>query len=225
MPFTVMAEEHPPSPEREDNNLSFRRLRVKPAMTVKAITNPKTKISMEIIETKIKDLLVIKPDVFIDERGYFFESYNRQRFLEHGLDMTFVQDNESQSMRGVLRGLHFQRPPFAQGKLVRVVKGAVMDVAVDLRKDSPTYGQWESVLLTEGNKFMYWIPEGFAHGFVCLEDHSVFTYKCTNVYNKASEGSIRWNDPDLGINWGIEDPILSEKDKVSPLFKEFVTPF
>ena len=173
---------------------------------------------MEIIETKIKDLLVIKPDVFADERGYFFESYNRERFLEHGLDMTFVQDNESQSMKGVLRGLHFQKPPFAQGKLVRVVKGAVRDVAVDLRKDSPTYGQWESVVLTEGNKFMYWIPEGFAHGFACLEDHSVFTYKCTNVY-------IRWNDPDLGINWDIENPILSEKDKGSPMFRDFITPF
>ena len=180
---------------------------------------------MEIIETKIKDLLIIKPDVFIDERGYFFESYNRQRFLEHGLDMTFVQDNESQSMKDVLRGLHFQRPPFAQGKLVRVVKGSVMDVAVDLRKGSPTYGQWESVVLTEGNKFMYWIPEGFAHGFVCLADDSVFTYKCTNVYNKTSEGSILWNDSDLGINWGIKNPILSEKDKVASLFKDFITPF
>ena len=180
---------------------------------------------MEIIETKIKDLLIIKPDVFIDKRGYFFESYNRQRFLEHGLDMTFVQDNESQSMKDVLRGLHFQRPPFAQGKLVRVVKGSVMDVAVDLRKGSPTYGQWESVVLTEGNKFMYWIPEGFAHGFVCLADDSVFTYKCTNVYNKTSEGSILWNDSDLGINWGITNPILSEKDKVASLFKDFITPF
>ena len=180
---------------------------------------------MEIVETKIKDLLIIKPDVFLDERGYFFESYNRQRFLEHGLDMSFVQDNESQSMRGVLRGLHFQKPPFAQGKLVRVVKGAVRDVAVDLRTGSPTYGQWESVELTEGNKFMYWIPEGFAHGFVCLEDYSVFTYKCTNIYHKASEGSLRWNDPDLNIQWNIEDPILSEKDKVAPLFKDFITPF
>lgn len=180
---------------------------------------------MEIIETKIKDLLIIKPDVFLDERGYFFESYNRQRFLEHGLDMTFMQDNESQSMRGVLRGLHFQKPPFAQGKLVRVVKGAVMDVAVDLRKSSPTYGQWESVELTEENKFMYWIPEGFAHGFVCLKDYTVFTYKCTNIYNKASEGSLRWNDPDLNVQWNIENPILSEKDKVSPLFRDFVTPF
>lgn len=180
---------------------------------------------MQIIETKIKDLLVIKPDVFTDERGYFFETYNKERFAQHGLDMVFVQDNESQSTRGVLRGLHFQKPPFTQGKLVRVVKGAVMDVAVDLRKGSPTYGQWESVILTEGNKFMYWIPEGFAHGFVCLEDQTVFTYKCTNVYNKASEGSIRWDDPDLNIDWGIGDPILSEKDKVAPLFKDFVTPF
>ncbi len=180
---------------------------------------------MEIIETKIKDLLVIKPDVFIDERGYFFESYNKERFAQDGLVMNFVQDNESKSMKGVLRGLHFQKPPFAQGKLVRVVKGAVMDVAVDIRKGSPTYGQWESVVLTEDNKFMYWIPEGFAHGFVCLEDHSVFTYKCTNVYNKASEGSLRWNDPDLGIKWDIESPILSEKDKVSPMFNDFVSPF
>ena len=180
---------------------------------------------MEIIETKIKDLLVIKPDVFYDERGYFFEGYNKERFAKMGLDMDFVQDNESKSMKGVLRGLHFQKPPFAQGKLVRVVKGSVMDVAVDLRKDSPTYGQWESVVLTEENKFMYWIPEGFAHGFVCLEDNSVFTYKCTNVYNKASEGSLRWNDPDLNVNWDIEDPILSEKDKISPFFKDFVTPF
>ena len=182
-------------------------------------------ITMEIIETKIKDLLIIKPDVFIDERGYFFESYNKERFMEHGLDMTFVQDNESQSMQGVLRGLHFQKPPFAQGKLVRVVKGAVRDVVVDLRKGSTTYGHWESVVLTESNKLMYWIPEGFAHGFVCLEDHSVFTYKCTNVYNKASEGSIRWNDPDLGINWDIDNPILSEKDKISPMFKDFISPF
>ncbi len=180
---------------------------------------------MEIIETKIKDLLVIKPDVFHDERGYFFESYNKARFAQHGLDMNFVQDNESQSMKGVLRGLHFQKPPFAQGKLVRVVKGAVMDVAVDLRKGSPTYGQWESVVLTGGNKLMFWIPEGFAHGFVCLENHSVLTYKCTNVYNKASEGSLRWDDPDLGVFWDIENPILSEKDMTAPMFRDFVTPF
>lgn len=181
--------------------------------------------TMEIIKTQIKDLLIIKPDVFYDERGYFFESYNKERLAQYGLNMNFVQDNESKSMKGVLRGLHFQRPPFAQGKLVRVVKGAVMDVAVDIRKGSPTYGKWESVVLTEENKLMFWIPEGFAHGFVCLEDNSVFTYKCTNVYNKASEGSLRWDDPELNIQWNIDAPILSEKDKISPLLKEFTSPF
>lgn len=180
---------------------------------------------MEIIETKIKDLVIIKPDVFRDERGYFFESYNKERFAAMGLNMDFVQDNESKSTKGVLRGLHFQRPPYAQGKLVRVVKGAVMDVAVDIRKESPTYGKWESVLLTGENKLMFWIPEGFAHGFVCLEDDSVFSYKCTNVYNKASEGSIRWNDPDINVNWNIEKPILSEKDQISPLFKDLKSDF
>ena len=180
---------------------------------------------MEIIKTSIKDLLVIKPDVFRDERGYFYESYNKERFAKEGLTMTFIQDNESKSSKGVLRGLHFQKPPYAQGKLVRVVKGAVMDIAVDLRKDSPTYGKWESRLLTEENKEMFWIPEGFAHGFVTLEDDTIFNYKCTNIYNKESEGSILWNDPDININWNIENPILSEKDKISPLFKNFETPF
>lgn len=180
---------------------------------------------MEIIKTSIEGLLIIKPDVFKDERGYFFESYNKERFAKEGLVMNFVQDNESKSSKGVLRGLHFQKPPYAQGKLVRVVKGSVMDVAVDIRKDSPTYGKWESRILSEGNKEMFWIPEGFAHGFVTLEDNTVFTYKCTNVYNKESEGSILWNDPDINIDWDIEAPTLSEKDKISPLFKDFVTPF
>ena len=180
---------------------------------------------MEIIKTSIEGLLIIKPDVFKDERGYFFESYNKGRFAKEGLMMNFVQDNESKSSKGVLRGLHFQKPPFAQGKLVRVIKGSVMDVAVDLRKDSPTYGKWESVVLTEENKLQFWIPEGFAHGFVTLEDNTIFNYKCTNVYNKESEGSILWNDPDINIEWNIENPILSEKDKLSPLFKDFETPF
>ena len=180
---------------------------------------------MEIIKTSIEGLLIIKPDVFKDERGYFFESYNKERFAKEGLMMDFVQDNESKSSKGVLRGLHFQKPPFAQGKLVRVVKGSVMDVAVDLRKESPTYGKWESVVLTEENKLQFWIPEGFAHGFVTLEDNTIFNYKCTNVYNKESEGSILWNDPDINIEWNIENPILSEKDKLSPLFKDFETPF
>ena len=180
---------------------------------------------MEIIKTSIEGLLIIKPDVFKDDRGYFFETYNQERFAKAGLTMDFVQDNESKSSKGVLRGLHFQKPPYAQGKLVRVTKGAVMDVAVDLRKDSPTYGKWESVVLTEENKLQFWIPEGFAHGFVTLEDDTIFAYKCTNVYNKESEGSLLWNDPDINIEWNIENPILSEKDKVSPLFKNFETPF
>lgn len=180
---------------------------------------------MEIIETKIRDLLIIKPTVFEDNRGYFFESYNKEKFLQKGIDQNFVQDNESKSMKGVLRGLHFQTPPYAQGKLVRVMKGAVLDVAVDIRKGSPTYGQWASIELTESNKWMYWVPPGMAHGFVTLEDDTVFFYKCTNVYNKSSEGSLRWNDPDLNIDWGSVDPILSEKDKISPLFKEFESPF
>ena len=180
---------------------------------------------MEIIKTSIEGLLVIRPDVFRDDRGYFYESYNKERFAKEGLTMNFVQDNESKSSKGVLRGLHFQKPPYAQGKLVRVVKGAVWDVAVDLRKNSPTYGKWESRLLTEENKEMFWIPEGFAHGFVTLEDDTIFNYKCTNIYNKESEGSILWNDPDININWDIENPILSEKDKISPLFKNFETPF
>ena len=181
--------------------------------------------NMELIKTSIDGLLIIKPDVFKDERGYFFESYNKERFAKAGLMMDFVQDNESKSSKGVLRGLHFQKPPYAQGKLVRVVKGSVMDVAVDLRKDSPTYGKWESVILSEDNKLQFWIPEGFAHGFVTLEDETVFNYKCTNINKKESEGSILWNDPDININWNIDNPILSEKDKISPLFKNFESPF
>ncbi|MBW7847519.1 MAG: dTDP-4-dehydrorhamnose 3,5-epimerase [Bacteroidales bacterium] len=180
---------------------------------------------MEIIKTGIAGLLIVKPQVFEDHRGYFFESYNKEKFLSQGIDQNFVQDNESKSMKGVLRGLHFQAPPFAQGKLVRVMKGAVLDVAVDLRKQSPTYGKWASIELTESNKWMYWVPPGFAHGFLTLEDNTVFFYKCTNVYNKMSEGSIRWNDPDLGIDWGISQPLLSDKDREAPLFKDFTSPF
>lgn len=180
---------------------------------------------MEIIPTEIPDVCIVKPTVFADDRGYFFESYSHQRFLDAGLDLNFVQDNESRSSKGVLRGLHFQNNPHAQGKLVRVMRGAVLDVAVDIRKDSPTYGKYVSIVLTGENKYMYWIPAGFAHGFLTLEDDTVFFYKCTNVYNKESEGSIRWNDPDLNIDWGITDPILSGKDKISPLFKDFKSSF
>jgi dTDP-4-dehydrorhamnose 3,5-epimerase len=180
---------------------------------------------MEIIKTPLQGLLIIKPDVFEDERGYFFESFNHGKFLNLGLDLRFIQDNESKSKKGVLRGLHFQAPPFAQGKLVRVMRGSVLDVAVDIRKSSPTYGKWESIVLSGQNKWMYWIPEGFAHGFATLEDDTIFFYKCTNVYNKASEGSILWNDPDLNIHWNIKDPVISDKDKISPTFKEFKSPF
>ncbi|HNY59093.1 MAG: dTDP-4-dehydrorhamnose 3,5-epimerase [Bacteroidales bacterium] len=181
---------------------------------------------MEIIKTEIQDLLTIKPRIFKDDRGYFFESYNFKNFREIGLNAVFVQDNESCSMKNVLRGLHFQKPPFSQGKLVRVIRGSVLDVAVDLRKKSSTYGKWASVVLSDKNKLMYWIPEGFAHGFLTLEDNTIFFYKCTNVYNPESELSLRWNDPTLNIDWGITGyPILSEKDKVAPLFSDFVSPF
>jgi len=181
---------------------------------------------MKVVETGIKDLLIIKPQVFADERGYFFESYNDMKFREHGINATFVQDNESRSMKHVLRGLHFQKPPFAQGKLVRVMHGAVLDVAVDLRKASATYGQSRSITLTGKDKWMLWIPDGFAHGFITLEDDTVFFYKCTNLYKKAAEGSIRWDDTDLAIDWGdIKNPILSDKDKVAPHFRDFKSPF
>jgi dTDP-4-dehydrorhamnose 3,5-epimerase len=180
---------------------------------------------MELIKTPLEGLLIIKPDIFGDDRGYFFESFSHGKFQQQGIDTQFLQDNESKSKKGVLRGLHFQAPPFEQGKLVRVVHGSVLDVAVDIRKKSPTYGKWESIVLSGENKLMYWIPAGFAHGFVTLKDDTVFFYKCTNMYNKASEGSILWNDPDLNINWGISDPLVSEKDKLSPMFKEILSPF
>ncbi len=177
---------------------------------------------MEILKTEIPGLLIIKPDVFTDDRGYFFESYNKSKFVEAGINVDFVQDNESRSTKGVLRGLHFQREPYAQGKLVRVIRGSVLDVAVDLRKGSATFGKWNSIRLTEQNKLMYWIPEGFAHGFVTLEDDTIFTYKCTGIYHKPSESAILWNDPDLAIKWDIENPILSAKDIKAPTFKEYI---
>jgi dTDP-4-dehydrorhamnose 3,5-epimerase len=181
---------------------------------------------MKIEETGIQDLLLIKPNVFKDDRGYFFESYNRNAFRLPGNNVDFVQDNESMSGKNVLRGLHFQKPPYAQGKLVRVIRGSVLDVAVDLRRHSSTYGQWRSVVLSGENKWMLWIPEGFAHGFVTLEEQTIFFYKCTEFYNKASEGSIRWNDPELAIDWGdIKNPVLSDKDREAPLFRDFTTPF
>jgi dTDP-4-dehydrorhamnose 3,5-epimerase len=180
---------------------------------------------MNITQSELSGLLVIDPKVFGDDRGYFFESYNAEIFKAAGLEIDFMQDNESRSGKGVLRGLHFQEPPFEQGKLVRVARGAVMDVSVDIRKDSPTYGKWAAFELSEQNKRMLWIPPGFAHGFVTLEDDTIFIYKCTKVYNKESENSIRWDDPDLGIDWAVENPIISDKDKVAPLFKELKSQF
>jgi dTDP-4-dehydrorhamnose 3,5-epimerase len=180
---------------------------------------------MKIIETSISDLKILEPSVFSDDRGYFFESYSYQKLKDLGIDKIFVQDNESKSQKGVLRGLHFQNQPFAQAKLVRVVKGAVLDVAVDIRKNSPTYGQHVCVELSEQNKRMFYIPEGFAHGFLTLENDTIFSYKCSQSYNKESEGSLLWNDEILSIDWGFEKPILSEKDKIASKFSEFQTKF
>ena len=180
---------------------------------------------MNILETKLPDLLIIEPKVFGDERGYFFESYNAETYKTAGLNNEFVQDNESKSDKGVLRGLHFQEPPYEQGKLVRVARGTVMDVSVDIRKGSATFGKWVAIELSERNKRMIWIPAGFAHGFVSLEDDTIFIYKCTNLYNKESENSIVWNDPDLNIDWGIDNPIVSEKDLKAKPFSDFISPF
>ena len=180
---------------------------------------------MEVIETKIKGLLIINPKVFGDARGYFFESYNQPVFKSHGIDIEFIQDNQSLSNAGVLRGLHFQAPPYDQGKLVRVIKGSVLDVAVDIRKDSPTYGQHYAIELNEENKTMFYIPAGFAHGFLTLKDQTIFSYKCTNIYHKDSEGCVLWNDKDLNIKWDIENPLLSDKDIQGTPFKDFISPF
>jgi dTDP-4-dehydrorhamnose 3,5-epimerase len=182
---------------------------------------------MKIIETGIKDLVVIEPQVFGDHRGYFLESFKKDWFKEHFPDLEFIQDNESQSQRGVLRGLHFQNPPFAQTKLVRVIHGEVLDVAVDLRKDSPTYGQHVSILLSAENKKQFLIPKGFAHGFVVLSDSAIFSYKVDNPYAPQHEDGIMWNDNDLKIDWLISDQEvqLSAKDQTLGSFKNLVTPF
>ncbi|HIA37732.1 MAG TPA: dTDP-4-dehydrorhamnose 3,5-epimerase [Flavobacteriales bacterium] len=180
---------------------------------------------MNIQPTPIKDLIIIKPDIYEDERGYFFESYNFNKFSKHSLPVRFVQDNESLSQKGVLRGLHFQNPPFAQAKLVRAIKGAILDIVVDLRKSSESYGQHFSIQLNEKNKQMLYIPEGFAHGFVTLEDQTLFSYKCSNFYNKDAENTISWNDPDLKIDWQVKQPILSEKDNRGVPFNTYTSPF
>ena len=180
---------------------------------------------MDIEKLTIPGLCVITPRVYEDPRGYFFESYSKKSFIEAGITDDFVQSNQSLSQKGVLRGLHFQIPPFAQSKLVRVIQGSVLDVAVDIRKNSPTFGQHYSIVLSEQNKKMLYVPVGFAHGFLTLEDNTVFSYKCVNFYNKDAEQGIFWNDETLNIDWSINAPVLSEKDKLNIRFNEFQTPF
>lgn len=179
------------------------------------------------IETKIKDVYIIEPTVFGDNRGYFMETYSKKDFFEAGLTMEFVQDNESKSKKGVLRGMHFQTK-HTQGKLVRVTEGEVYDVAVDLRKGSPTFGKWEGALLTAENKKQFYVPEGFAHGFLVMSDIAVFNYKCTDFYAPEYDSGLLWNDEEVGIKWpldGIEEILLSEKDKVQKKLSEINVPF
>jgi dTDP-4-dehydrorhamnose 3,5-epimerase len=177
---------------------------------------------MDVIKTGIDGLVIIEPRIFRDSRGYFFESFSEREFTEKVAPVDFVQDNESRSSYGVLRGLHFQKPPFAQAKLVRVIKGRVLDVAVDLRTGSPTYGKYEAVELSGDNHRQLFIPRGFAHGFCVLSDEAVFHYKCDNYYAPMSEGAVMWNDPDLAIDWMIpaEDVILSDKDRKHPYLRD-----
>ena len=177
---------------------------------------------MKVIKTAIEDVVIIEPDVFGDSRGYFFESYSQKKFDDQVRPVRFVQDNESKSKYGVLRGLHFQKGKDAQSKLVRVVKGRVLDVAVDIRKGSPTFGKYVAVELTEDNHRQLFVPRGFAHGFSVLSDEVIFQYKCDNLYAPESEGAIAWNDPDIGIDWQLpaEDVLLSAKDSAHPMLKD-----
>ena len=175
--------------------------------------------------SEISDLKLLQPNIYIDERGYFFESYNYGTFRQLGIHDIFVQDNQSFSKKNVIRGLHLQVPPFAQAKLVRVIQGAVLDVAVDLRKESPTYGQHCSVLLSAENQLQFYIPVGFAHGFAALEEDTIFAYKCSHFYHKDAEKSILFNDKDLNINWNIENPIVHDKDLKAMRFQDFSSPF
>jgi dTDP-4-dehydrorhamnose 3,5-epimerase len=175
---------------------------------------------MNVIKTKLKDCVIIEPKVFGDERGFFLETFHADRYADlAGISLPFVQDNHSRSSKGVLRGLHFQKTK-PQGKLVRVVRGEVYDVAVDIRQGSPTYGQWEAVILSEENKAQFWVPPGFAHGFVVLSETADFEYKCTDYYDPSDEGSLLWNDPDLNIPWPIDNPRLSDKDTNAPLLAD-----
>lgn len=177
---------------------------------------------MEIIKTPIKDLIIIQPRVFPDARGFFFETYNEERYREVGITNKFVQDNMSKSSYGVVRGLHFQKPPYTQAKLVQVIEGAVLDVAVDLRSGSETYGQWYAVELSADNHLQFLVPCGFAHGFSVLSETAVFSYKCDNFYNPSSEGGVIFNDPDLNIDWRIpaDKMVFSDKDMKHPQLKD-----
>jgi dTDP-4-dehydrorhamnose 3,5-epimerase len=175
---------------------------------------------VNVIDTNIAEVKIIEPKVFGDDRGFFLETFHAARYVEFaGIDLPFVQDNHSRSTKGVLRGLHFQKTK-PQGKLVRVVSGEVFDVSVDIRRDSPTFGQWAGVILSEQNKRQFWVPPGFAHGFVVLSDTADFEYKCTDYYDPADEGTIRWDDPDLAIDWPINQPLISDKDANAPWFKD-----
>ncbi len=182
---------------------------------------------MNIIKTEIPGLVVIEPKVFEDNRGYFFESYHEEKLSQHGIKTRFVQDNQSKSLYGVIRGLHFQAEPYAQTKLIRVLEGKIYDVAVDVRKGSPTFGKWFGIELSGENKKQFYVPKGFAHGFSVMSETAVILYKCDNLYNPASEGGILYNDPDLGIDWKVEPAkaVLSDKDKVLPLLKNAILKF
>ena len=182
---------------------------------------------MNVIQTEIQGVVIIEPRIFGDSRGYFFESFSEKNFKEQVADVDFVQDNESKSCYGVVRGLHFQKPPYGQAKLVRVVKGRVLDVAVDLRKGSPTYGKYVAVELSEDNHRQFFVPRGFAHGFAVLSEEAIFQYKCDNYYAPQAEGALAWDDPDVAIDWGVpaESVILSEKDSKHPRLKDLDSPF
>jgi dTDP-4-dehydrorhamnose 3,5-epimerase len=180
---------------------------------------------MELITTEISGVYLIKHTVFGDERGFFMETYNQSQFHKLGITETFLQDNLSKSMKGVVRGLHFQNPPYSQAKLVRVISGAVLDIVVDLRKQSETYGKHIKVELSASNMYSLFVPPSFAHGFACLEDNTIFSYKCSNLYNKSSEQTILWSDPTLNIDWKVDSPIISDKDKVGISFESFHSPF
>lgn len=174
---------------------------------------------MRLIETSLPEAVVIEPQVFGDARGFFYESYNQARFAEVGIDARFVQANVSRSSKGVLRGLHYQWPN-PQGKLVSVLEGQVYDVAVDIRRDSPRFGQWAGVMLTAENKRHFWVPQGFAHGFCVLSEYATFSYQCTALYDHEADAGIMWNDSDIGIDWPIQHPILSGKDAKAPLLRD-----